>query len=248
MNSLPVRVLVVDNDAAMRHALRSSLAANGYAVEEARTGEEAIQAAGERQFSLVLLDVEMPGMGGIEACRRLRSMVPSAGIVMITVCDREEDKIQALEAGADDYVTKPFSVRELLARLRAVTRRVTIQLPVTTVRIGNLELDTHHRTLRKSGVVVRLSPIEFALLSYLMQHANVPIQHVKLLRTIWGPEYGSEFEYLRTYVKRLRKKIEPDALHPEYLRTVPWLGYQFCEPAEFSASFADRDMRRAASA
>jgi two-component system KDP operon response regulator KdpE len=237
MSSTPVKVLVVDNDPAMRRTLRGSLTAHGYAIEEARTGEEAIEGAGRRRPDLILLDVEMPGMGGIEACRRLRSVFPLAGVVMITVCDREEDKIHALEAGADDYITKPFSVRELLARLRAITRRLGSHLPEGVVlRVGDLELDTHRHTLRKAGGEIRLSPIEFGLLSYLMQHANVPIEHARLLRAIWGPEYGSELEYLRTYIKRLRKKIESDAIHPEYLMTVPWLGYRFCTPALASES------------
>ena len=238
MHSVPVRVLVVDNDPAMRQALRASLSAQGYVIEEAQCGEEAIQAAEKRRPTLVLLDLAMPGMGGIEACRRLRSLLPDAGIMMITVCDREDDKIRALEAGADDYLTKPFSVRELLARLRALTRRLAVEAPATIVRIGDLELDTHRHTLRKAGMIVRLSPIEFSLLSFLMQHANVPIEHGKLLRTIWGPEYGSELEYLRTYMKRLRKKIENDAMNPEYLKTVPWLGYCFCEPAAPAATLA----------
>jgi len=238
MSSKPVRVLVVDNDAAMRRALRNSLLAQGYEVEEARSGEEAVQEIDQRVADLVLLDIEMPGIGGMEACRRIRSIHPQAGIVMVTVRDSEEDKIQALEAGADDYITKPFSVRELLARLRAVTRRLaTRPARGTLVQVGELELDMERRSLRRAGVEVHLSPIEFSLLSYLMQHANVPIEHGKLLRTIWGPEYGCELEYLRTYIKRLRKKIENDAMHPEYLLTVPWMGYRFCGAAEYAGSF-----------
>jgi len=231
MTPKPVRVLIVDNDSAMRRALRSSLATHGYAVEEARSGEEAVAGAGQRPPDLVLLDVDMPGIGGIEACRRLRSIVPQAGVVMVTVCDSEEAKIQALEAGADDYVTKPFSLPELHARMRAISRRLGAQ-PTTgaVLRAGDLELDTHRSALRKAGSEVHLSPTEFALLAYLMQHTGVPIEHTRLLRAIWGPEYGCELEYLRTYIKRLRRKIERDALHPEYLLTVPWMGYRFCDP------------------
>jgi two-component system KDP operon response regulator KdpE len=149
---------------------------------------------------------------------------------MVTVCDSEEDKIQALEAGADDYVTKPFSLPELHARLRAITRRLGAQPTGAVLRAGDLELDTHRSALRKAGAEVHLSPTEFALLAYLMQHTGVPIEHTRLLRAIWGPEYGCELEYLRTYIKRLRRKIERDALHPEYLLTVPWMGYRFCDP------------------
>lgn len=237
MSSKPVRVLVVDNDPAMRRALRTSLVAQGYAVEESRSGEEAVQEIAQQPADLVLLDIEMPGIGGIEACRRIRSIHPQAGIIMVTVRDGEEDKIQALEAGADDYITKPFSLRELLARLRAVSRRLSTRPARGAVlQVGDLELDMERRSLRRSGVEVHLSPIEFSLLSYLMQHADIPIEHGKLLRTIWGPEYGCELEYLRTYIKRLRKKIENDAMHPEYLLTVPWMGYRFCSAAEHIAS------------
>jgi len=238
MSAKPVKVLVVDNDSAMRRALRNALLAQGYAVEEARSGEEAIQEIAQRPADLVLLDIEMPGIGGMEACRRLRSIHPQGGIIMVTVRDTEEDKIQALEAGADDYITKPFSLRELLARLRAVSRRLaTRPTNGALLQVGDLELDIERRSLRRAGVEVHLSPIEFSLLSYLMQHANTPIEHGKLLRTIWGPEYGCELEYLRTYIKRLRKKIENNAMHPEYLLTVPWMGYRFCNPAERAATF-----------
>jgi two-component system, OmpR family, KDP operon response regulator KdpE len=247
MSLKPVRVLVVDNDAAMRRALRGSLAAQGYLITEARSGEEALEEMGQRPADLVLLDIEMPGIGGMETCRRLRAVAPKAGVVMVTICDSEEDKIRALEAGADDYVTKPFSVRELLARLRAVSRRLGVgQAGGTAVlKVGELELDVDRRILRRAGEEVHLSPTEFSLLSYLMQHANTAIEHGKLLRAIWGPEYGSELEYLRTYIKRLRKKIEHDAINPEYLLTVPWLGYRFCNPSEAGVSIAAVEARSA---
>jgi len=247
MNSKPVRVLVVDNDMAMRRVLRGSLAAQGYLITEARSGEEALEEMGQRPADLVLLDVEMPGIGGMETCRRLRAIAPRAGVIMVTVCDSEEDKIRALEAGADDYVTKPFSFRELLARLRAIARRLGVGQAAGTavLKVGELELDVDRRILRRAGEEVHLSPTEFSLLSYLMQHANTAIEHGKLLRAIWGPEYGSELEYLRTYIKRLRKKIEHDAINPEYLLTVPWLGYRFCDPSEAGAPMAAVDARSA---
>jgi two-component system, OmpR family, KDP operon response regulator KdpE len=248
MSSKPVRVLVVDNDTGMRRALRSSLAAQGYLITEARSGEEALEEMGQRPADLVLLDIEMPGIGGMETCRRLRALVPRAGLVMVTVCDSEEDKIRALEAGADDYVTKPFSFRELLARLKAIGRRLGIGQAASAVivKVGDLELDVDRRILRRAGEEVHLSPTEFSLLSYLMQHANTAIEHGKLLRAIWGPEYGSELEYLRTYIKRLRKKIEHDAINPEYLLTVPWLGYRFCDPSDTGTSLAAAQARTAA--
>lgn len=238
MSSRLVKVLVVDDDPAMRNTLRGSLKARGYFITEARTGEQALEEMMERPADLVLLDVEMPGIGGMETCRRIRAAVPQAGIVIVTVRDSEEDRIRALEAGADDYVAKPFSFRELLARLRAIARRLdpTERQNPGVLRIGKLELDTERRTLRRSGDAIHLSPTEFALLSYLMQHANIPIEHGKLLRAIWGPEYGCELEYLRTYIKRLRRKIENDALNPEYLLTIPWHGYRFCDPSRSTLS------------
>jgi two-component system, OmpR family, KDP operon response regulator KdpE len=234
MKSKPVRVLVVDNDAAMRRTLRASLAVQGYLVFEARSGEEALEEIVRHPADLVLLDIEMPGIGGLETCRRLRNMAPQAGVVMVTVCDSEEDMIRALEAGADDYITKPFSIRELMARMSAISRRLRVGQPSSSavpLKVGDLELDLDRRILRRAGTEVHLSPTEFSLLSYLMQHANTAIEHGKLLRAIWGPEYGSELEYLRTYIKRLRRKIEDDAINPEYLVTVPWLGYRFRDPS-----------------
>jgi len=229
MNSKRVRVLVVDDEPAMRRVLRATLSASGFAIAEARNGEEAIESVLQKPVDVVLLDSNMPGMGGVETCRRIRALVPRAGIVMITIRDTEDDKIEALEAGADDYVTKPFPVRELIARLRAVLRRIRVECaegdPV--LRAGKLELDDAHRRLRRDGKEVRLSPTEFELLRYLMQHQDVAIEHTRLLQAVWGPEYGHELEYLRAYVRLLRKKIEEDPAQPRYLVTEPWLGYRF---------------------
>jgi two-component system KDP operon response regulator KdpE len=220
---------VVDDEPAMRRALRATLSASGFAVEEARDGEEAIELLAQMSVGLVMLDCNMPGMGGIEACRRIRSLAPNAGIVMITIRDSEDDKIEALEAGADDYVTKPFLVRELIARMQAVLRRIRVEsrenAPV--IRAGHLELDVARRTLRRAGEQVRLSPTEFELLRYFMQHQDVAIEHARLLKAVWGPEYGQELEYLRAYIRLLRKKIEDDPAQPHYLITEPWLGYRF---------------------
>jgi two-component system KDP operon response regulator KdpE len=225
-------VLVVDDEAGLRKTLRSSLATSGFIVTEARSGEEAVGTLQQRSFDVVLLDVNMPGMGGLEACRRIRSAKPNAGIVMVTVRDAEDDKVNALEAGADDYITKPFQLRELIARLRAVLRRTrslgTPEDPV--LRAGVLEVNLEQRSLHRSGKAIRLSPKEFDLLALMMRNKDLPLTHVKLLRTIWGPEYGNELEYLRTYVRMLRKKIENDPAKPEYIVTEPWVGYRFCEP------------------
>ena len=233
MSAKPVKVLIVDDEPAMRRALSASLTASGYVVADAHDGEAALEKARQQPFDLVLLDINMPGGGGMEACRLIRLLVRNAGIVMITVSDTLEDKVQALDAGADDYVTKPFLLRELLARLRALTRRIR-QEPVVeadVLRAGALELDVRHRVLHKAGREIHLSPIEFDVLCYLMQHAGVPIEHSKLLQSIWGPEYGSELEYLRSYVRLLRKKIEANPARPEYILTEPWVGYRFRDPS-----------------
>jgi two-component system, OmpR family, KDP operon response regulator KdpE len=227
-------VLVVDDEPALRKAIGSSLTASGFTVEEAESGGDAVRTVQRRMFDLVLLDVNMSGMSGVEACRQIRVLTPRAGIIMVTVLDAEEDKISALEAGADDYVTKPFRLKELVARLGAVLRRTHAdsegQSPV--LQVGALKMDVEHRLLWKSGVQVRLSPKEFDLLSLLMKREDVPLTHLSLLRAVWGPEYGHELEYLRTYVRMLRKKIEDDPAKPKYLLTEPWVGYRFRNPSE----------------
>jgi two-component system KDP operon response regulator KdpE len=225
-------VLIVDDEASLRKTLRTSLIASGFAVEEARSGEEALTIIQEHPFDLVLLDINMPGIGGIEACRRIRGTSPHAGIVMITVRDFDDDKVRGLEAGADDYVTKPFKLRELTARLKAVLRRTSLQAAAepTVLEIGNLKIDFERRLFWRDGEEVHLSPKEFELLAFMIKNAGFPLTHVKLLRSIWGPEYGGELEYLRSYVRMLRKKIESDPENPKYILTEPWLGYRFRDP------------------
>jgi two-component system KDP operon response regulator KdpE len=234
MPSSHPKVLVVDDEPAMRKVLRTSLAASGYAIQEASSGEEAIERLREQPADLALLDINMPGIGGIEACRRIRNLIPRIGIVMITVRDQEDDKVHALEAGADDYVTKPFRFRELVARMRSVLRRSHNEEAAQSgvLRAGDLELDLGNRVLRKSGGEVHLSPKEFDLLAFLMSHLGMPVTHARLLRAVWGPEYGGELEYLRTYMKLLRKKIELDASQPQFIVTEPWLGYRFRDPSD----------------
>jgi two-component system, OmpR family, KDP operon response regulator KdpE len=230
----PFSVLVVDDEPALRKTIRASLAASGYDVEEAGTGGEAMGAIQRQPFDLVLLDVNMPGMSGVEACRQIRAFAPRMGIIMVTVRDAEEDKVQALEAGADDYVTKPFRFRELIARLGAVLRRTRTDLNEEPgiLRVGDLKMDIEHRLLWKGAEQIRLSPKEFDLLSFLMKSQGVPLTHVKLLRAVWGQDYGNELEYLRTYVRMLRKKIEDDPARPEYIQTEPWVGYRFRDPSD----------------
>ncbi len=225
-------VLLVDDHPAFRSTLRKSLAASGFTVDEARSGEEAVEAAHSNAFDLVLLDVNMPGMGGVEACCSIRNLIPRAGIVMISVRDQEDDKIRALEAGADDYVTKPVRLRELLARLQAVLRRTrerNMQEPAV-LEAGRLALDLRRRILWRSGIRVHLSPKEFELLAYMMRKRDAPLAHVALLRAVWGLEYGNQLEYLRFYVRTLRKKIEDDPANPRYIITEPGIGYRFHGP------------------
>jgi two-component system, OmpR family, KDP operon response regulator KdpE len=233
MNHEQTSVLVVDDESTLRRALRTSLSASGFCVEEARNGEEAIDVFGQRTCNVVLLDINMPGAGGIETCRRLRELDAEAGIMMITVRDAEDDKVRALEAGADDFITKPYRFRELVARIRSLLRRVQAkQQPANPVlRVGDLQLDLERRVLRRGGDEVHLSPTEYDLIAYFFQHQDVPITHMKLLQSVWGPEYGGELEYLRAYIRILRKKIETDPSRPAYLLTEPWVGYRLRDPA-----------------
>jgi two-component system KDP operon response regulator KdpE len=173
----------------------------------------------------------------------MRSASAQIGIVMVTVRESEEDKVEALEAGADDFVTKPYRLRELIARLRAVLRRSTSrsQPPDKILRVGALEIDLERRLVTKHGTEIRFSPTEFELLAYLVQHQGAPVLHSRLLQAVWGPEYGGELEYLRSYVKMLRKKIEDDPARPEYILTEPWVGYRFRNPSDPEAPPAEED-------
>jgi two-component system KDP operon response regulator KdpE len=182
----------------------------------------------------VLLDINMPGMGGVEACREIRALAPKVGILMVTVRDAENDMVRALEAGADDYITKPIRFRELMARMRAVIRRLETARATepAVIRVGDLEIDLEGHCVRKAGNLLHLTPTEFDLLALLMRNPGVPVTHAKLLRAVWGPEYGTELDYLRSYVRTLRKKIEDDPAHPKYLLTEPWVGYRCCDPSD----------------
>src|SRR5579883_2849194 len=201
-------VLVVDDEPPMQKVLQTSLSAIGFPVETTSSGEQAIEIIGCTAPDVVLLDINLPGASGIETCRRIRALVPDIGIVMITVRDSENDIIQALDVGADDYVTKPFRFRELVARLRSVVRRKKSEdaEEQRVLTAGDLQIDLDRRLLVRSGKRILLTPTEFQLLTILMQNPGMPIPHTKLLRAIWGPEYGDEREYLRSYIRALRKK------------------------------------------
>lgn len=223
------KILVVDDDASVRRALHTTLETLGFLTSEASGGDEALALARASSYDIVLLDINMPGMDGLETCRRLRRLFPRIAILMLTVRDSEEDKVAALEAGADDYVTKPFHIRELIARIRAAVRRAQVLDDNTNaaICIGDIHLDPARREVQKSGVLIHLTPKEFDLLHYLMAHAGLPITHGRLLNAVWGPEYGDEVEYLRTFVRQLRKKIEDNPAAPKYLLTDIQIGYRF---------------------
>jgi two-component system KDP operon response regulator KdpE len=203
----------------------------GFTVVEAARGEEALSLIRLTWFDAVLLDVEMPGLGGMETCRNIRSAIARLPILMLTVADSEDDKVLALDAGADDYITKPFQLRELTARLRSAVRRRHAEDTdrEVAIRYGHIELDPVQLRVQKRGRTIHLTPKEFELLHYLMLHPGQPIPHARLLKSIWGPEYGNELEYLRTYVRQLRVKIEDDPRNPQYLLTDAYVGYRFNE-------------------
>jgi two-component system KDP operon response regulator KdpE len=225
------RILAVDDEPQIRRVMRATLTGHGYFVADARSGEEALEKLAAERFDLVLLDMNMPGMGGMEACREIRARWDVA-IIVLTVRNAEKDKVQALDAGADDYITKPFSMPELLARIRAALRRLP-QKPednLETVMLADVEINMKTRRVTAGSKVVRLTPKEFDLLQYFLAHPNEPIAHGSLLQAVWGPDYGDEVEYLRVFVNQLRKKIEPDPSNPRYLLTDPWVGYRFQLP------------------
>lgn len=231
-------ILIVDDDSSTRRALRVTLSGMGFTVVEAARGEEALSLVRVTWFDAVLLDVDMPGMGGVEACRAIRHAIARLPILMLTVMDSEDDKVLALDAGADDYITKPFQLRELTARLRSAVRRRNTQDDNrgSSIRHGHLELDPVKYRVMKRGRAIHLTPKEFEMLHYLMMHAGEPIPHARLLKSVWGPEYGNELEYLRTFVRQLRKKIEDDPKEPVYLLTEAYVGYRFNDqPAEIDA-------------
>jgi two-component system KDP operon response regulator KdpE len=230
-NTAQGTILVVDDDGSTRRALRVTLSGMGFSVVEAARGEEALSLVRVSWFDAVLLDIDMPGMGGIETCRCIRRAIARLPILMLTVLDSEDDKVLALDAGADDYITKPFQLRELTARLRSAVRRRNAQDTNrdALIRQGALELDPVKYRVMKRGRAIHLTPKEFEVLHYLMMHAGEPIPHARLLKSVWGPEYGSELEYLRTFVRLLRKKIEDDPQNPQYLLTDAYVGYRFNE-------------------
>ena len=221
-------ILLIDDEPQIRRVLRNSLTSKGAKVLEAASGEEALELLREHTVDVVTLDLNMPGMGGFKACQAIRAGwdVP---IIVISVRDTEADKIEALDAGADDYLSKPFSFEELMARIRAALRRAGFATDNTPNRISapNLEIDFAERRVIAGGRPVRLTPTEFDILRYLVANANKPVQHRRLLQAVWGPEAGDQIEYLRVFINQLRKKIEPAGPRPTFIVTEPKIGYRF---------------------
>jgi two-component system KDP operon response regulator KdpE len=228
------RILIVDDEPQIRRIMRSELTSAGYEVDDAKTGEEALGKLREFRPDLVLLDINMPGIGGLAVCRSIRADA-SVAVIMLTVRNTEANKIEALDAGADDFVTKPFSTPELLARIRAALRRVPItQASPGKLRFGHLTIDFAARTVTQGTTTSHLTPKELDLLRYLTQHANQASSHRALLQAVWGPDYGDQVDYLRVFIKSLRKKIEPNPDQPRYITTEPWIGYRFNGAADLS--------------
>jgi two-component system, OmpR family, KDP operon response regulator KdpE len=227
------RILVIDDEPQIRRVMRTTLIGAGYEIEDAKSGEEGLEKINRFHPDLVLLDINMPGIGGLAACKLIRAD-KNVAIIMLTVRDSEEDKVAALDAGADDFITKPFSTPELLARIRAALRRVpALQTSPGRIRVGALVIDFGARCVTKTrGEPVHLTPKELDLLRYLTQHANQAVSHRELLQSVWGVDYGREVDYLRVFIKNLRKKIEPNPDAPEYITTEPWVGYRFNGTAE----------------
>jgi len=237
MNS--ATILVVDDEPQIRRVLRSTLSSQGYVITEAKTGEEAVDSVRKIKPDLVLLDVNMPGMGGVEACREIRRS-SEAPIIMLTVRNAERDKVAALDAGADDYVVKPFGIEELLARIRAALRRFAPGDAMPPYVSKELTLDFESRQLTVRGQEVHLTPKEFDVLKHLIGNQGKPLTHRRILQSVWGPDYGEETENLRVVINQLRKKIETDPAHPKYIRTEPWVGYRFQPPRPSSAKTSSR--------
>jgi two-component system, OmpR family, KDP operon response regulator KdpE len=224
-------VMIVDDEPQIRRVVRTTLSSQGYAVVEAKSGEEALEKLRSDHPSLILLDVNMPGMSGLDVCREIResSHIP---IIMLTVRNAERDKVQALDAGADDYVVKPFGAQELMARIRAALRHTSSAEATPAFLSDELKIDFAKRTVTLKGHPVRLTPKEFELLRQLVAERGKALGHRRLLQAVWGPDYGEETEYLRVFINQLRKKIEPDPRHPRYIHTEPWVGYRFEPPPD----------------
>jgi len=229
MEPTTARVLVVDDEPQIRRALGINLRARGYDVDLAEDGEQALALAASGHPDVVVLDLGLPGMDGVEVIRGLRgwSQVP---IVVLSVRDAEADKVAALDAGADDYVTKPFGMDELLARLRAALRRTAPTEDVAVLDTPDFSIDLSAKRVTRNGVEIRLTPTEWQIVEVLVKHRGKLVDQRRLLREVWGPEYGEETNYLRVYLAQIRRKLEPTPSQPRYFITEPGMGYRFETP------------------
>jgi two-component system KDP operon response regulator KdpE len=225
-----VKILVVDDEPKIRLFIRTNLEARGYEVHLAQDGVEAVEKAALVSPDVIVLDVNMPRMDGIEACRRIREWT-NTPIIILSVREDEKDKVKALNEGADDYVTKPFGIEELLARIKVALRHSagsTTSASVFTAR--DLEVDLSQHVVKRLGEIVKLTRTEYELLAYLVSHHGKVLTHKELLHNVWGPEYGEESEYVRVFINQLRRKIEDDPSNPQFILTEPRIGYRFVKP------------------
>ncbi|HVF84983.1 MAG TPA: response regulator transcription factor [Abditibacteriaceae bacterium] len=223
-----MNVLVIDDEPQIRRALRIGLERNGYAVTLARAGEEGLDLAAAQPPDIVILDLAMPGIEGLEVCRQLRAWSKTP-VIVLSVREHETDKVAALDAGADDYLTKPFSLEELLARMRAVLRRAPqdAEPQSSLFSMGDLTIDFARRRVTLANRDIHLTPTEYELLKFMAQHPDRVLTHRHLLSKIWGNEYADDVHTLRVHIANLRDKIEPDPARPRFLHTEPRIGYRF---------------------
>jgi two-component system, OmpR family, KDP operon response regulator KdpE len=232
-----IKVLVIDDEPQIRRTLRTALSAGGYDVLEAKNGEDAIETVIRERPDVVLLDINLPDISGVEVCSKIRQCVKGP-ILMVTVRQAEQDKIAALDAGADDFVVKPFAMGELLARIRATLRRFRPEQPLPKIDLPGLTIDFERRMVEVRGVRAHLTPREFDVLHALAVQQGKPVTYEKLLREVWGPDHREDTENLRVVIKQLRRKIEQDPANPRYILTQPWTGYRFEVPGTKSKKLA----------
>lgn len=227
------KVMIVDDEPQARRVLRIALISRGFEVTDARSGEEALKNLRHESPDVILLDLKMPGLGGLETCREIRE-TSDTPIMIVSALKGEEEKVSALESGADDYITKPLGIQELIARIHAVTRRPYLGDHSRIVRLDSVEIDLESHEVKRGDAITHLTSKEFKLLHHFLQNAGKVVSHRRLLQAVWGPDYGNEVEYLRVFINQLRKKIELDPSHPKYILTEPSSGYRFAASAKAS--------------
>ncbi|HKO98244.1 MAG TPA: response regulator transcription factor [Pyrinomonadaceae bacterium] len=222
-----LRILIVDDEPQIGRVMRTSLATHGFDVRVAADGEAAMDLFNDWHPALIITDLSMPNVGGLELCRRVR-LVSKLPIIVLSVKGEERTKVEALDAGADDYVTKPFGMDELLARIRAALRRTSgVLTKPAVIEVGDFSVDPERHRVVVKGQEISLTPKEFELLLFMVQHPGAVLTHHKLLGAVWGGDYTEQTEYLRVFIRQLRKKIETEPANPKYILTEPWIGYRF---------------------